>query len=399
MRERLTAAFVLIAVLVLTVVGIARLVASEDLVRAQAADALGREARMAAVVLVERDAAGQPVDEATLADLVAPDSMLEYRRGDRVLRASGADYDAAAEHEEGAAEVGEVRVVVRGASADLAAALAGNRTSLLVLLLALVLVAALVGFAAARWISAPFRSLAEASRGLSRGRFDLDLPRSSLPEVASIEKALRLGAGQVEQWMVRDRALLRHASHMLRTPVTALRLELEDALQPGGEPVDAREVLERCVAELVRLDAMLGELLSGTLDRNPMAWSEVSVREVAEAVGERWRSDLGESVELRVHVDNGAAERLMPGPLEQVLDALLGAVRVSRSESVGLRFAGQDRYVRVGVTSAAPETEPLDEAVQEALQRARVLAEALGGRVTGALGVDGAGLMVLLPRH
>lgn len=395
MRERLTAAFVLLAIVVLTVAGLARLSAVRDVLNEHASESLAQDARTVAVLLGNRELRGERVDEEILADLVGEQSRLEYARGDTVLAVEGSDYAAEEDELVGRATEGPVSVEVRRSAEGLREAVGRERASLVVLLLTLVLLSGAMGYVAARALSAPFRMLAEAASALGRGRFDPELPRSSIPEVVAISRALKVSAAQIEQSVVRDREFVRHASHVLRTPLTSLRLELEDLAGRPDVIADVRDTAAATVVELVKIDEVINGLARFALERELVAGADSTVQAVATAIGERWRGALAEAIEVRVHVDLGPEQRLTPGPVEQVTDQLLLHVVASSARSVSLRFAGQGRFVRVGLQASVPMGTTGD---NEALERAARLADSMGGRLRGELTTE-TGLNVLLPRR
>ena len=110
-------------------------------------------------------------------------------------------------------------------------------------------------------LSRPFRDLAESAAALGRGRFDIEAPRSRIPEVVSISDSLRASSLRLQKSLRRDRDFFHHASHVLRTPLTGMRLELEELTLRGDLDADVRRTTARCLSDVERLDCTIAELL------------------------------------------------------------------------------------------------------------------------------------------
>jgi signal transduction histidine kinase len=112
----------------------------------------------------------------------------------------------------------ELRAAVRGAWL----AIAG---------VAVVVAAGAAAFAgwSARRLAQPFESLATSARALGDGDFSTRAPRSGLPEADAIAEALDGTAERLGRAVERASAFTADASHQLRTPLTALRLQLDTA--------------------------------------------------------------------------------------------------------------------------------------------------------------------------
>ena len=262
----------------------------------------------------------------------------------------------------------------------------------LVMLVALVaLLAGLVGWWLAVRLSEPFTRLAGAAAALGRGRFDLSLPHTTVPEAQAIARALRVSAAQLEARLAREREFAEHASHVLRTPLTGLRLELEDLTLRDDVPADVQDAARRCIERVDAVNTSAGELVALTRSAALVEGAETTVADLARHVAQEWSDQLAGRREVSAVVEGDLSLRLTPGPMEQLLDLVLADVRRG-SGPARLVFIGEDGHVRVRL---APGTVPGD-GKRDGLDAASVLAGSQGGRVTG---VDGGEVEVLLPRR
>jgi len=109
----------------------------------------------------------------------------------------------------------------------------------------------------ARLLATPLQSVASAAQALGEGDFSARAHGSDVPEINQTAEALNVTAQRLGTLLARERSFTANASHQLRTPLTALRLELEAALDdPSADLRPAFELadqLERTIEDLLLL--------------------------------------------------------------------------------------------------------------------------------------------------
>lgn len=190
---------------------------------------------------------------------------------------------------------------------------------------------AVIALALAHWVARPLRALERATADLAEGRLD-DPPAidEGPPELRRLASTFSWTAARLQHLLQAQRSFASEASHQLKTPLTALRLRLENF-----EPyLDARahDSLDEAVEEVERLGRMVQGLLA--LARLENSASTPEPTDLDAAVAERaltWAAFAAEqSVDIVVTGAEAGQVWAVPGALDHVLDNLLSnALRVA----------------------------------------------------------------------
>ncbi len=400
MRARLTASFVVLSVLLLFGALWIRSYNEYTQLRTHESRELRSDATTLALVVEQREQLGGPVDRAFLAGIVDSSDRLEYDTGDGtpvVVEGKAFDDDHPEDAITTTVDAGDGSLTVTQAGSVLNELASRDKGSLGFLVLLVGLVAALVGYVIARWLSAPFRQLAGAAEQLGRGRFDLDLPRTHIPEAKAISQALLTSAGQLQERLASEQAFAEHASHVLRTPLTGLRLELEELQQRDDVPADVRQAATRSVGRIDAMDAIAGDLVALARRGALVAGAEIPLRDLATQCAQTWADALSEQDrQLTAAVEGNIETTYTPGPVEHILDLLLADVLKRGRGPVRMVFdADEEGHLSIGI-SCEDVREVTGPNAGMAITQARAVVTAIGGRLTGETPQQ---LSILLPRR
>jgi HAMP domain-containing protein len=400
-RARLTASFVILSVVLLIGALWIRSYTANSELRTHESRELRGQATLLALVVEQRDELGQPVDRAFLAGIVDPTDRLAYAAapGAEPLVVEGPAYGE--DHPDDAIETtvdaGDGTLTVTQSGSVMEALVGRDAGSLGFLILLVGLLAAFVGYVMARLLSAPVRQLAGAAGQLGRGRFDLDLPRTRIPEAKALSQALLTSAGQLQERLASEQAFAEHASHVLRTPLTGLRLELEDLVQRDDLPADVRETATRSVGRIEAMDAVAGDLVALARRGALVAGAGIALRDLATQCAQTWADALAEQDRaLTAAVDGDIEMTYTPGPVEHILDLILADVLRRGRGAVRMVFeADHEGHLTIGL-SCSGFRDVRGPNAEIAITQARAVVTALGGRLTGDTPQQ---LSILLPRR
>ncbi|MBG0853579.1 HAMP domain-containing histidine kinase [Streptomyces spinoverrucosus] len=196
-------------------------------------------------------------------------------------------------------------------------------------------VAALIGVAVARRITRPLRQLNDMASRFSDGDLTARSPVTGPPETQTLARTLNQGAERLDTLIASQRIFVADASHQLRTPLTALRLSL-DNIADGVDDDFVREDVEQATAEVVRMSRLVNGLL--VLARAEAKVTDAESLPLMDIVQERlavWRpaaDERGVTIALKGNAGGRPLVRVLasPGHLDQVLDNVLSnALEVS----------------------------------------------------------------------
>ncbi|MGW1785147.1 sensor histidine kinase [Streptomyces sp. NPDC002143] len=206
----------------------------------------------------------------------------------------------------------------------------GFRAGLAVFVLA---AAAAIGAVVARRITRPLRQLNDMATKFSDGDLTARTPVTGPPETQTLARTLNAAGERLDTLIASQRIFVADASHQLRTPLTALRLSL-DNIADGVDDEFVREDVEQATAEVVRMSRLVNGLL--VLARAEAKVTAAEPLSLYDIVAERlsvWRpaaDERGVTIALRGSADDRPSVLASPGHLDQVLDNVLSnALEVS----------------------------------------------------------------------
>ncbi|MFN8052133.1 MAG: HAMP domain-containing sensor histidine kinase [Acidimicrobiales bacterium] len=282
--------------------------------------------------------------------------------------------------------VGAVR-----AAEPLAVGRSSVRSSRLVLLavgLAVIAVAGTIAVVVARRLSRPLETLGAEARRIGDGDFTVRPSASGISEVDHVGATLAASAQRVGDLLAREQAFSADASHQLRTPLTGLRLTLENELAaPRHDPAVA---LEEALTDVDRLESTVDELLALARDTMGTRREVVDVGRMVEDRAAEWRRRLGARALTVTTPDAAVRVRCARTAVAHVLDVLVdnagehgtGEVRIGvdvRRDTAVLVVA--DQGARPSDAGLFTRRDPQATGTGIGLALARRLAEAEGGRL------------------
>lgn len=221
---------------------------------------------------------------------------------------------------------------------------------------AIVLVLAVVsGWALAGRLSRRLGRLAEATHTFGND-LEMQLPVTGRDEVAELAFALNEMAARIRAMLERQTEFVAAASHQLRTPLTAIRLRIDELRALGRDDPLADEYIEEMADQVVRLERLSIQLLGLLSADGAQSESAVPVdRAVADAV--QSVAPLAHRRGVHIDVTSHAPHAIVNAPagaLEQVLLNLIdNAVKYTRS-AVAVDVLQQNGSVEISVADDGP---------------------------------------------
>jgi signal transduction histidine kinase len=190
-----------------------------------------------------------------------------------------------------------------------------------------VLLAGLLAYLMAGAVTGRIKRLQKATELLAEGNLDTRTEEEQgPPELRTLARSFNRMADRLERLLQQQRGFASDASHQLRTPLTGLRLRLENAVDAvGNDPDGARVMVADSLEETYRLQRIIdGLLLLSRADSRHVDRKDVNLSEIARNRVEQWEA-LAEESGVRTVLDTVPDAKVvaMPGAAEQIIDNLI----------------------------------------------------------------------------
>lgn len=255
---------------------------------------------------------------------------------------------------------------------------------------AVLLAALVVAYLLARGIAQPITRLEEAAQRVAGGDLDARAAVEGTNEQRSLARSFNAMTDRLGRMVRAQREFAADASHQLRTPLTGLRLRLDEA-RVAGDRAALEHELDAGLRELDRIAETVDELLvlSRTGERDTPG-EVLDPSELAETAAQRWRPTAA-SRELDLHVEaNGSTQRVWcaRADIERALDAVI---------ENAIRYGAGGRNVTIRAVGSTIEV--LDEGIGLAGGEQDEVFERFYRGIAGRSGPSGTGLGLPIARE
>jgi signal transduction histidine kinase len=254
--------------------------------------------------------------------------------------------------------------------------------------------------AQARRLALPLVVLELAAEELGDGNFAVRAEPCGVTEIDRAGAALNRTAERLDGMLDRERTFTAVASHQLRTPLTAMRLSLEQALD--GSDAALRAVVAEAIADGDRLSGTIDDVLA--LARGGPRPEPLLLPGLIAQLAPQWeRALVARGRRLVVEVEDAPPALASPAAVRQILTVLVHNATEHGQGTVTVRLRDSSEAVAIDVADEGSAMEPLVPAPgahgprRLGLAIASSLAEAEGGRLVHARTEPTTRLTLLLP--
>jgi len=276
--------------------------------------------------------------------------------------------------------VGAVRITQSVAAVD--SAVRRSIVGIVLLALAVLALGVIAGALIAQRIARPIRRLADSADAVAAGDLDARASVEGTAEQQTLARSFNDMTGRVGRMLDSQREFVADSSHQLRTPLTGLRLQIEEIQHLARDP-EERAAADAALHEVDRLAQIVDELLVlSRAGEHDLPAEEIRLDEAADRAAERWRRAAdAKGIRLVRSSAGSGMVRCAIADLDRALDGLVENAIVYSPPGTEVEIADADGSIRVldrGPGLAAGE----EEAVLERFFRGR----------SGKLGPEGTGL-------
>jgi signal transduction histidine kinase len=200
-----------------------------------------------------------------------------------------------------------------------------------------VLLAGILAYFMAGAVTRRLQRLRTATELLADGKLDTRIDEGGAPELKALAGSFNRMADRLKDLLEQQRGFASDASHQLRTPLTGLRLRLENAVDTiPTDPEAGQSMVTASLEETYRLQRIIdGLLLLSKAEGKATVLGTTDLVTEVKARREQWEA-LAEETGVRLSVDGLPAAEIaaLPGAAEQIIDNLIdNALAVAPSGS------------------------------------------------------------------
>jgi len=349
MRKRLLLSTCLIALTTVVVLGVPLALVGTDLLHQRADARLEKRADAAALRLANARATGRPLTLAVLAPVLQKGEAVRFTADGRTQTLGAVPSGRSIEVHSG--DGGSLNVILLASASERnddvgVVWLAVGGFGLAALLAAVVLATVQSGR-----LARPLEQLAARVPRVGHGDYDHRPVAGHLAEIDQLQDALNEADTRIEALVRREREFTTNASHQLRSPLTGLRLRLEELARTDVDANVPGEI-EAAVAQVDRLTETIEHLEDHARRRDDQP-GLIDVSEVLAEHLEResWPARFGDAQRsLKVQLASRPLGHISPEALRQIADVLLENALLHGRGIASLSVTGDTEWVHVTVS-------------------------------------------------
>jgi signal transduction histidine kinase len=211
--------------------------------------------------------------------------------------------------------------------------------------------------------TSPIRRLRRTTEAIAEGDLSQRAEEEGPPEIKGLARSFNTMTERIERLLEQQKAFAGDASHQLRTPLTALRLQLERAADMvDTDPEGARERVEAATEETERLQRLVEGLLM--IARSEGSTPALEIVDVTALVADRfevWEPFAAErGVRLVTNAPDGLFATCVPSSLEQIIDNYVdNAFGIAKDgDTISIVAAAYANTIGVHVIDEGPGMKP-----------------------------------------
>jgi signal transduction histidine kinase len=321
MRYRIQRTVMAVSFAMIVALGFPMLIFNISTTRAHVQELLNFEARSLAMHVEHEIDAGEPVLVKDVLDHVSGPVHIEvWVSGESTFQAGqGTEEDFLVAD----VTVGSTRVYMSQPSDVLNAAVANALVATLAVTVAAATIAWILAIYVSRRVQAPIEEFAMAAERMGTGDARPMVKRYGLPELDQVAEVLDRSAQRIQQLLDVERRLTSEVSHQLRSPLTALSLQIEEIREIADSPEEVREQADVAAKQIDRLTQVIEELVH--LRRGgSVALRDIDLAQtIGAVVAESQRALQAEGRHLRVALGDDVRVLAAPGGVRNIIAILL----------------------------------------------------------------------------